>query len=164
MAGRRDCHRFLRAWGTGLTEGFRFCFFDLVSAQVVEDLQAGFYLARYAKEAGGEMSRALFGAPPGTADLPLRYPYGSLGLDRVEQELGAINKELQSLDQRLSVQPPARDEEWRIAGHDATMWSLIHRAFVYNTFTAKEGQKQPDSPIFLVDLAVLLDPEFRRDR
>lgn len=152
-------------------EGFSgFASSDLVSAQAVEDLlKRAFTLARYAKEAGGEMSRALFGLAPHQERriLPLRYSYGSLGLDRVEQELGAINKELQSLDQRLSVRTIHRlvDEEWRIARHDGTdVVFNTPRAFVYNTFTAKEGQETATTFANIPgsDLAVLLDPEFRQ--
>lgn len=136
---------------------------------VTELLERAYALARHAKEAGGEVNRALFQLTPyrDRRVLPLSFPYGSLGLAEVEQELKTINNELRSLDDRLSVRTVHRivDEEWRIARHDGTdVIFNTPRAFVYNTFTAKEGAETATTFANIPgsDLAVLVKEEVRQ--
>ena len=142
---------------------------DKINPETVELLmENGFHLAQNSKQFGGETNSALFllSQQQQRIILPLRFPYGSLSLEETERELIEINKELTAIDGRLSVRTLHRvvDEQWRIARHDGTdVVFNTPRAFVYNSFTAKEGQETATTYANIPgsDLSVLLDSDYR---
>lgn len=131
-------------------------------------LKKAFRLAKHSADAGGETNQALFKLSPDQRRiiLPLRHPYGSLSLEETERQLMEINRELSALDSRLSVRTVHRvvDEEWRIVRHDGTdMIFNTPRAFVYNSFTAKEGAETATTTanVPASDLSVLVEKDYR---
>lgn len=142
---------------------------DRIDSDGLEELlRRAHRLANHSAEAAGETNQAIFKLSPDQRRiiLPVRHPYGSLSLDETERLLMEINQALSALDSRLSVRTVHRvvDEEWRIVRHDGTdMIFNTPRAFVYNSFTAKEGTETATTTanVPASDLSVLLEPEYR---
>ncbi len=139
---------------------------DRIIPEVVEDVfSKAAFLAEESRRFHGESNLEVFKLKPlnKRTELKLEFPYGTLGLNELELRLTELNKEIISIDSKLSVRTLLRltDEEWRIIRSDDTdVVFNTPRSVLFHSITAKSATDTATTYANLpgTDLGVIMKP------